>query len=189
MEDRSFSRNPQQVPHRAWGPVRNDRDLEWGGLALRRLLPRGLKPGSFSDRSRGAEAPLFHGAACGGCAPSVQEQSQRQRTGASALREQSQRQWPTQVRFWLVWGRSHVTDLVPANKLDCPHGFGTYAFSAITIPRLRSGFRQRAQMPARRLNFLLLPPSSYRDGKPQRLKAASCFGCLTARVEPVPFPI
>jgi hypothetical protein len=33
--------------------------------------------------------------------------------------------WPTQARFWLEWGCSHVTDLVRPNKLDCPHAVGT----------------------------------------------------------------
>src|SRR6266851_4175665 len=55
----------------------------------------------------------------------------------------------------------------PIDKLDCPHAMGANPFSRIMIPRLplrlRSGlrqsrdFRQRAQTPARRLNFLLLP--------------------------------
>jgi hypothetical protein len=38
--------------------------------------------------------------------------------------------WPTQARFWLEWGCSHVTVLVRANKVDCPHAWGTDAFSA-----------------------------------------------------------
>jgi REP element-mobilizing transposase RayT len=51
--------------------------------------------------------------------------------------------WPTQARFWLEWGCSHVTDLVPANKVDCPDALGTDAFSA----RRAESFR----------HFLLLP--------------------------------
>jgi len=44
------------------------------------------------DALRGAERPLFHGAACGGGSPfnQNQEQSQRQRTGVSAPHEQKQ---------------------------------------------------------------------------------------------------
>ena len=49
--------------------------------------------------------------------------------------------------------------LRPTNELNCPHAMGTNAFSRIMIPRLplrlrsglrqKSGFRQRAQTPAR----------------------------------------
>jgi hypothetical protein len=59
-----------------------------------------------------------------------------------------------------------------ANKLDCPHAMGTNAFSRMVIPRLRSGFRQRAQTPARRLNLnsrrLWFPPFAKcaKDGAP-----------------------
>jgi hypothetical protein len=66
-------------------------------------------------------------------------------------------EWPIQARFWLEWGCSHVTEQDPPDELDCPHAVGTDTFSRIMIPRLRSGFRQRAQTPARRLNILLLP--------------------------------
>src|ERR1700716_872899 len=63
--------------------------------------------------------------------------------------------------------------LGPTNKLDCPHAMGTNAFSRM-IPRLRSGFRQRAQTPARHLNFLLLPSPhstpSLRSGAQGRLR-------------------
>jgi hypothetical protein len=38
------------------------------------------------------------------------------------------------------------------------------------------------------VTFCYSPPW-YRKSKPQRLKAASRFGCPTARVELVPFPI
>jgi len=55
--------------------------------------------------------------------------------------------WPTQARFWLEWGCSHVTALGPANKLDCPHAMGTHAFS----PQRAESFRHI---------LLLQPPHS-----------------------------
>src|SRR5271154_2216624 len=52
--------------------------------------------------------------------------------------------WPTQARFWLEWGCSHVTDIVPINELDCPHAMGTNTFS----PQRADSFH----------HILLLPP-------------------------------
>jgi hypothetical protein len=37
--------------------------------------------------------------------------------------------WPTQARFWLEWGCSHVTDIALIDELNCPHAMGTDTFS------------------------------------------------------------
>ena len=60
---------------------------------------------------------------------------------------------------------------------------GTNAFSRM-IPRLRSGFRQRAQTPARRLNFLLLPspPVAYYRLKPANLRISLRAGAAQFRL-------
>ena len=68
---------------------------------------------------------------------------------------------PLKPGFGLSGGCSHVTDLVPTDKLDCPHAMGPNAFS----PQRAESF----------LHFLLLPSPSlvYHGRTPTRLK--SCF--------------
>src|SRR6266849_8377892 len=65
--------------------------------------------------------------------------------------------WPIQARFWLEWGCSHVTDLDPTNKLDCPYAMGTNTFS-----------RERPKS-FRHILLLPSPPVAYGRGKPTNL--------------------
>ncbi len=77
--------------------------------------------------------------------------------------------WPTQARFWLEWGCSHVTDLVRRTRLDCPHAMGTNALSAQRAESFR--------------HFLLLPspPFAYHRRKPTNLRVG--LGARAAQVQ------
>jgi hypothetical protein len=73
-----LTQSQQQVPHRAFGPVRNDKGLFW-------WLYAALKRGSFTAVLAAAGIPLLQQQS------QQQNQSQQQRTGASALHGQDQR--------------------------------------------------------------------------------------------------
>ena len=85
------------------------------------------------------------------------------------------------LRFKLVSG-----DVSSVSEFLCP------ALKCPTQAKRRLEWATRAFSPQRAESFrhiLLLLPPSYGKSKPQRLKAGFRFGCPTARVELVPFPI
>src|SRR6185312_11379625 len=72
--------------------------------------------------------------------------------------------WPIQARFWLEWGCSRVTDLVPTYKLDCAHAMGTDTFSA----EWAESFHY----------ILLLPPPSIADDRRKLSNLRISFGAV-----------